>query len=760
MASRALGTLTLDLVAKIGGFEQGMDRAARTANRRMGEIEKRALAFGKVLGAGIVTGAAAAATAITAITKQAIDYADHLNDLNERLGISAEALSGWAYAAQQTGTDIDALGVGLKKLAKNMAEALDPKSQQASLFKALGVDVKDAQGNLRDLESVLPEIASKFKELDNATTEAALAQELFGKSGTDLLEFLNQGEGGLDAMRQRARELGVELGDSTLKAADEFNDRLSDLKSLALGVGLQLAEKLLPELNNLVKQFTDAATEGGKTQKFIEDLATSISGISKVVVFATEQFAVMVNQLAALRTVAEGVIGLDWSKISQGFRQGLAGQQQSFNNLIGAGRGQTKGSAVPPGLVMEMDITLGAPLSPDEKKALEAAVNGALAGGGGGSKRTGKSEAERQAERTAKAINQMKDALRDWETELAGTGNPIADEYAKRLSDITEKAEDFKRNGIPAKEIENFKTKMQELAAAIKDKDLKEFQKEFTLQTKEMVAQVNGASTSAIQYTRAMDELNKQLKAGAINQEEFNSRAAALAKVRDADSIGVLRSLKEEKETLGLSSDQLELYYNLKRAGTDASAENIKAITAETKAMQEQRKALEPQIQIMDSFREGLEDTVVDVVSGNKSISDAFKNLFDDLAAQITRWIAKKLIAQAFGDQGTVGQGGGWGQWIGTILGAFAGGGRAAGGFVSAGSMYRVNENGPELLSMGNRDYLMMGAQSGRVSPAGSVGGATYGPTNIYVAGTATRETIKQIDRANARRQIREARRT
>ena len=130
--------------------------------------------------------------------KNAIDFADKLNDMNQRLGVSAEALSGWAYAAKQTGTDIDALGVGMKKLAKNMAEALDPKSSQAGLFKALGVDVKDAQGNLRKLEDVLPEIADGFKGIQNETLKLALAQELLGKSGSDLIEFFNQGSGGLD----------------------------------------------------------------------------------------------------------------------------------------------------------------------------------------------------------------------------------------------------------------------------------------------------------------------------------------------------------------------------------------------------------------------------------------------------------------------------------------------------------------------------------------------------------------------------------
>lgn len=45
--------------------------------------------------------------------------------------------------------------------------------------------------------------------------------------------------------------------------------------------------------------------------------------------------------------------------------------------------------------------------------------------------------------------------------------------------------------------------------------------------------------------------------------------------------------------------------------------------------------------------------------------------------------------------------------------------GRAAGGPVSAGGLYRVNEKGPELLTVGGRDYLMMGSRGGSVTPNG-----------------------------------------
>lgn len=52
------------------------------------------------------------------------------------------------------------------------------------------------------------------------------------------------------------------------------------------------------------------------------------------------------------------------------------------------------------------------------------------------------------------------------------------------------------------------------------------------------------------------------------------------------------------------------------------------------------------------------------------------------------------------------------------------GGGRAGGGSVSAGSFYEVNETGPELLTTGGRTFLMMGAGTGQVTPAGTASAA------------------------------------
>jgi hypothetical protein len=119
MAGRGLGTLTLSLVAQIGGFTGPLDKAGRVADQRMREIERRAKKFGVAFGAAMVAGATAAGYAI----KQVIDQADQLNEISKKVGIPTDVLSGLQYAAKLAGVTTEELQNGLVKLSKFQADA-------------------------------------------------------------------------------------------------------------------------------------------------------------------------------------------------------------------------------------------------------------------------------------------------------------------------------------------------------------------------------------------------------------------------------------------------------------------------------------------------------------------------------------------------------------------------------------------------------------------------------------------------------------
>ena len=63
MAGKSLGTLTIDLIAKVGGFVQGMDKAERSSQKWREQVKKDA----KEVSSSIIAVGAAAATAAVGI---------------------------------------------------------------------------------------------------------------------------------------------------------------------------------------------------------------------------------------------------------------------------------------------------------------------------------------------------------------------------------------------------------------------------------------------------------------------------------------------------------------------------------------------------------------------------------------------------------------------------------------------------------------------------------------------------------------------
>ena len=162
----------------------------------------------------------------------------------------------------------------------------------------------------------------------------------------------------------------------------------------------------------------------------------------------------------------------------------------------------------------------------------------------------------------------------------------------------------------------------------------------------------------------------------------------------------------------------------------------------------------------------GMEDSLVTFVTTGKL---SFTSLANSAVADITRIIIKQQISNALGVAGSGGSSGGLMGLIGAGIGMFGGSGavasaasalsgyRASGGGVTGGGVYEVNEQGPELLTVGNRNFLMMGQQGGYVTPNSQIsqGGSEAKTTNIYLTVQmpqgGNRETALQLGRAAGR---------
>lgn len=209
--------------------------------------------FAKVAGVGFTAVAAAAVAAGTALTfaiKGAIDNADHMDELAQAAGVSVEALTSLGYAAKFSGIDADTLANGLRKLSQNMlAVAQGSTGPVAAAFTALGISVQNANGTLRGSDQVLTDVAEKFSQMENGAQKTALAVQLFGKSGAQLIPFLNEGRDGIAALTTEADRLGITLSSGTAAAAGQFNDTLDRLRATFDGVINKIMQAALPALN-------------------------------------------------------------------------------------------------------------------------------------------------------------------------------------------------------------------------------------------------------------------------------------------------------------------------------------------------------------------------------------------------------------------------------------------------------------------------------------------------------------------------------
>ena len=223
--SRSLGNLNKQAGAVGGGLG------------RMGQAAK---GVGGLMGALLPVGAVAG---LTAIAKGSIDAADNLNDMSQRTGVAVESLSRFGQAAQDSGSSIEGVAKGMGQLAKRIT---DPSSAASKALSGIGVATRDAQGKVRSLDAVMLEISDRFAKMPDGAEKSALAMQLFGKSGVELIPMLNQGRAALEQYQ-------ATISGDMAKSADEFNDSLNAIGRSLSGPFNEAVTALLPAITSIAQ---------------------------------------------------------------------------------------------------------------------------------------------------------------------------------------------------------------------------------------------------------------------------------------------------------------------------------------------------------------------------------------------------------------------------------------------------------------------------------------------------------------------------
>lgn len=301
--------ISVILEALTGGFETDMKRAAKASEKAFAQMKKDAqasnVAIGKVLTAGLALGAAGAVGLGVAV-KSAVNEMDKLSKTAQKVGVTTEALSALQYAAELADVDIGQLQGGMTRLVKAQAEVAKGAEQQTALFQALGVQVLNADGSLRNAGDVMADIADRFAAMEDGAEKTALAVQIFGRAGADLIPLLNEGSQGFRDAANEAKAFGLTVSTEAGKAAEEFNDNITRMGKAMQGAGIQLATDLLPVMNELADRVVGMAQDPA----FQNELADAIRIIGEVAIDAAQGIVTMTNVLGFLWDEAKQFVGI------------------------------------------------------------------------------------------------------------------------------------------------------------------------------------------------------------------------------------------------------------------------------------------------------------------------------------------------------------------------------------------------------------------------------------------------------------------
>lgn len=308
----ALGSLVVSLSANTAEFTAGMDKAAYQTDKAMKQMAQEAEAVGQAIKGMAIVGAGALAL----LVKNTIDAADNLRDMSQKTGIAVETLNGLGFAAGQAGGSLESIVGAAGKLNKSISEAAGGNKETAEAFKALGISVLDAEGNLKKADVVMAEVADKFEGFEDGPEKSALALRIFGKAGADMIPLLNDGGAAMRENTEYAQKYSGMTKDLA-DASDNFNDTMGKLTLQQTGFANEMTKAVLPILQAVANETLNAAEQ---SDKFSVAAAALRNVLQTVVVLGAEVafvFARTGNTLGGMAAQI-GALGISFTDLASG----------------------------------------------------------------------------------------------------------------------------------------------------------------------------------------------------------------------------------------------------------------------------------------------------------------------------------------------------------------------------------------------------------------------------------------------------------
>jgi hypothetical protein len=276
------------------------DRLVRDLKR----AEAKVRAFGaKVqrIGRQMVTAGAVLAAPLAAAVKHFADVGDQLDKMSKRTGVSVETLSELGFAAEQTGSNLDAVGNALQRMNRRLGRitAGQASSTQKEALESLGLSAE----RLRQLspEQRLKAIADAMASMEDQAEAAGLAQRAFGTEVDKILPLLLKGREGIEQLQREFRDMGGTMSQEAAADAARLTDAMNEARQAISIVTRKVGAALAPMLTDVSQKIRDQA---GAWAQWVQQNQQTIVTTAKWVAGMIAAGAALVTVGTSIKSVA------------------------------------------------------------------------------------------------------------------------------------------------------------------------------------------------------------------------------------------------------------------------------------------------------------------------------------------------------------------------------------------------------------------------------------------------------------------------
>ena len=705
-----VGSLVVDLALESAQFIAGLKKAEAATTQAASQITS-AMNLAKNAALGFAGGfiGAFSVDILQQRIQEAFDYGDAIVDLADRTGATTKTIQEFRYAAQLSGSSIENADAAVEKFAKNLGAAQNGNKAMAKTFADLKVTSTDTDTALR-------QTMDGISKLGTVTARNQKTIELFGKSAGDLTLLMGDGSKGFDTLAAAAQSYGIVLDDHLLRNGGQVNDQLDTMRMIlsaqTAGLIIQNADAIM----SLASAFATATTAAANffAQMDVKKLMSTQQGNAALWdiphVIASRLKGKSLDQMqsddrAELKTTKAG-------------RQALHDDlTRRYNDGIRAGRNKN-------------DIDMQAMLAEREDIArLEArsrhgfvrkptpATNSTLPVPAAGKSKTPKTAAHLKTDDELSA---------NWDKAFLGAKSDLYRAQSNLTTDPMERQQ-LEGNQLRNRYFINDATVVADTGS---DQEVREGKKRYTaaqakqlrLIEKEIFNAEYDATINDRDADIARDRLDLSLAGLKIDADTLSAEMGLSRSSRDRRDL----SLKMVENAFEQERLQLEHTVELAKLGKATAAERqaaedrLKALPAlkalaQDGARRQNQTPLEsyldaiPQTtgQINDALEaiqvdglKSLQDGLMGVIDGTKSVSDAFGSMTKNILSGLIQIGLQQAIIKPLGNLLFGGGSGGGTGLLGSIFGSIIKGARANGGYTGAGN-YLVGERGPEVVSIG-----------------------------------------------------------